>query len=88
MIVSWVINLLLAPESKGHKIVFAHKKIEMNKKQKGRNKDAKKSNQEAFDHKAGKGAHGRISGDSESTGGSREGNAGQEADRYESFGNR
>jgi hypothetical protein len=38
--------------------------------------------------KPGKSANGRRSGDSESSGGSRQGNAGQEGDRGGSFGSR
>jgi hypothetical protein len=40
------------------------------------------------DRKPGKSAHGKRGGDDDSSGGSRQGNAGQESDRYGSFGNR
>jgi hypothetical protein len=43
---------------------------------------------ELKDRKPGKSAHGKRGGDDDSSGGSRQGNAGLESDRYGSFGNR
>jgi hypothetical protein len=40
------------------------------------------------DRKPGKSAHGKRGGDDDTSGGSRQGNAGQESDRYGSFGGR
>ena len=49
--------------------------------------DAEKAD-ERKDRKPGKSAHGKRGGDDDTSGGSRQGNAGQESDRYGSFGNR
>jgi hypothetical protein len=43
---------------------------------------------EPKDRKPGKSAHGKRGGEDDSSGGSRQGNAGQESDREGSFGNR
>jgi hypothetical protein len=40
------------------------------------------------DRKPGKSAHGKRGGEDDTSGGSRQGNAGQESDRYGSFGSR
>ena len=44
--------------------------------------------EEIRERKPGKSAHGKRGGDDDTSGGSRQGNAGQESDRYGSFGGR
>ena len=62
--------------------------LTMKAKNENRTPIADEKADELKDRKPGKSAHGKRGGDDDTSGGSRQGNAGQESDRYGSFGHR